>query len=108
MTVEGKIIYVVSSEAGVTWIEIDGIRTSRGSMETEINGNIETVRSQVAEYKQTLDEFIHIMRQIAQEAKDDPEMVKTAPHNTPVRRLDDTLAALHPVVTWRELQAENY
>ena len=48
------------------------------------------------------------MRQIAQEAKDDPEMVKTAPHNTPVRRLDDTLAALHPVVTWRELQAENY
>ena len=60
------------------------------------------------ESKQTLDEFIHIMRQIAQEAKDDPEMVKTAPHNTPVRRLDDTLAALHPVVTWRELQAENY
>lgn len=40
-----------------TEIEIDGIRTSMGSMETEINGNIETVRSQVAEYKQTLDEF---------------------------------------------------
>ena len=58
------------------------------------------------ESKQTLDEFIRIMRVIAQEAKDDPEMVKTAPHNTPVRRLDDTQAALHPIVTWRELSAE--
>ena len=40
-----------------TEIEIDGIRTSIGAMETEIDGNIETVRSQVAEYKATLDEF---------------------------------------------------
>lgn len=40
-----------------TEVEIDGIRTSIGAMETEVNGNIETVRSQVAEYKQTLDEF---------------------------------------------------
>ena len=59
------------------------------------------------ESKQTLDEFIRIMRVIAQEAKDDPEMVKSAPHNTPVRRLDDTQAALHPIVTWRELIAES-
>ena len=59
------------------------------------------------ESKQTLDEFIRIMRVIAQEAKDDPEMVKTAPHNTPVRRLDDTQAALHPIVTWRELVADS-
>ena len=59
------------------------------------------------ESKQTLDEFIRIMRVIAQEAKDDPEMVKSAPHNTPVRRLDDTQAALHPIVTWRELVAES-
>ncbi len=59
------------------------------------------------ESKQTLDEFIRIMRVIAQEAKDDPEMVKTAPHNTPVRRLDDTQAALHPIVTWRELVNDN-
>ena len=59
------------------------------------------------ESKQTLDDFIRIMRVIAQEAKDDPEMVKTAPHNTPVRRLDDTQAALHPIVTWRELVADS-
>jgi glycine dehydrogenase subunit 2 len=55
------------------------------------------------ESKQTLDEFVRIMRAIAKEARDDPETVKTAPHDTPVRRLDDTLAALHPVVTWRGL-----
>lgn len=40
-----------------TEIEIDGIRASMGAMETEIDGNIETVRSQVAEYKATIDEF---------------------------------------------------
>ncbi len=58
------------------------------------------------ESKETLDGFIDVMRKIAQEAKDDPEMVKSAPHTTPVRRLDDTKAALHPIVTYRELAAE--
>ena len=55
------------------------------------------------ESKETLDDFIAVMRKIAQEAKEDPEMVKTAPHCTPVRRLDDTKAALKPIVTYREL-----
>ena len=55
------------------------------------------------ESKETLDAFIEVMRKIAQEAKEQPEMVKSAPHNTPVRRLDDTLAALKPVVTFAEL-----
>lgn len=41
----------------VATMEIDGLRASMGAMETEIDGNIETVRSQVAEYKATLDEF---------------------------------------------------
>ena len=58
------------------------------------------------ESKETLDGFIEVMKTIAREAKEDPEMVKSAPHNTPVRRLDDTQAALHPIVTYRELQAE--
>lgn len=56
------------------------------------------------ESKDTLDGFIAVMKKIAQEAHDEPEMVKTAPHNTPVRRLDDTKAALHPIVTWKELE----
>ena len=59
-----------------------------------------------SESKDTLDEFIEIMRVIAREATEDPELVKGAPHNTPVRRLDDTKAALHPIVTYRELQEE--
>jgi len=59
------------------------------------------------ESKETLDEFIAVMRKIAKEAKETPELVKTAPHNTPVKRLDDTKAALHPIVTYKELlQAE--
>ena len=59
-----------------------------------------------SESKETLDSFIAIMRKIAQEASTDPEVVKTAPHSTPVRRNDDTKAALHPVITFADLQAD--
>ena len=56
-----------------------------------------------SESKETLDGFIAVMRKIAQEAADNPELVKTAPHSTPVHRLDDTKAALKQIVTWNEL-----
>ena len=56
-----------------------------------------------SESKETLDGFIAVMRKIAQEAADNPELVKTAPHSTPVQRLDDTKAALKQIVTWNEL-----
>lgn len=49
---------------------------------------------------ETLDAFINVMRQIAQEAIDDPELVKTAPHNAPTTRNDDVLAAKHPVLKY--------
>ncbi len=55
------------------------------------------------ESKETIDKFIEVMRDIAIEAKENPEMVKTAPHNTPVRHPDDTKAALTPIVTYQEL-----
>ena len=55
------------------------------------------------ESKETIDGFIHVMRQIAEEAKSDPELVKSAPHDTPVGRVDDVLAAKHPIVTYRQL-----
>ena len=58
------------------------------------------------ESKETLDDFIAVMRRIAEEAKTNPELVKTAPHNTPIGRVDDVLAAKHPIVTWRQLKAE--
>lgn len=56
-----------------------------------------------SESKETLDGFIAVMRTIAQEAAENPELVKTAPHSTPVQRLDDTKAALKQIVTWNEL-----
>ena len=55
------------------------------------------------ESKETIDGFIDVMRRIADDAKNDPELVKTAPHNTPIGRVDDVLAAKHPVVTWQQL-----
>ena len=45
------------------------------------------------ESKQTLDTFVAAMHAIAAEAQSDPALVKGAPHNTPVRRLDEVKAA---------------
>jgi glycine dehydrogenase subunit 2 len=55
------------------------------------------------ESKETLDGFIEIMRHIAAEAISDPESLKTAPHTTPVRRLDETTAARQPILKIRDL-----
>ncbi len=54
------------------------------------------------ESRETLDAFIGVMRTIAQEAHDNPELVKGAPHNTPIGRVDDVEAAKHPVVVLSE------
>ncbi len=51
----------------------------------------------------TIDGFIATMRRIAEEAATDPEMVKSAPHTTPIGRVDDVLAARQPVLTYRQL-----
>ncbi len=45
------------------------------------------------ESKQTLDVFIDVMKQIAKEARDNPEILKSAPHETPFGRLDEVQAA---------------
>ena len=58
------------------------------------------------ESKETLDGFISVMRQIAEEAKTDPDKVKSAPHDTPIGRVDDVLAAKHPVTTYRQMRNE--
>ena len=52
---------------------------------------------------ETLDGFISVMRRIAEEAKADPDVVKSAPHQTPIGRVDDVLAAKHPIVTYKQL-----
>ena len=59
------------------------------------------------ESKETLDGFISVMRQIAEEAKNDSELVKTAPHTTPIGRVDDVLAAKHPITTYKQMVNDN-
>lgn len=52
------------------------------------------------ESKETLDAFIEAMIKISEEAKENPQLLKEAPHNTPVRRVDEVLAARNPVLKW--------
>ncbi len=52
------------------------------------------------ETRETLDYFVSVMKQIAEEAHTDPVVVKTAPHNTVVGRLDQALAARKPNLRW--------
>ena len=53
------------------------------------------------ESKETLDEFISVMHTILREARENPDLLRQAPVQTPVRRLDETLAARKPVLRWR-------
>jgi len=52
------------------------------------------------ESKRDLDGFIEAMKIIAKEAAENPAILKAAPHQTVVRRLDETAAARNPIVTW--------
>jgi glycine dehydrogenase subunit 2 len=56
------------------------------------------------ESKASLDQFIGAVRSIAKRAKEGDESLKSAPVHAPRRRLDETLAARQPVLTWRESQ----
>jgi glycine cleavage system protein P-like pyridoxal-binding family len=49
---------------------------------------------------QTLDSFITAMNAIAREARDTPELVRAAPHDTPVLRIDEARAARQPDLRW--------
>jgi len=49
---------------------------------------------------ETLDAFAEALLAIAREAESDPEIVRTAPHNTPVTRLDETAAARNMELRW--------
>lgn len=53
------------------------------------------------ESKQTLDSFVEIMARIDQETKSEPDLVRGAPHVTPVGRLDEALAARKPNLRWQ-------
>ncbi len=53
------------------------------------------------ESKQVLDAFVASLVELRELAYSDPQQLTTAPHSTPVRRLDDVRAAKHPDLAWR-------
>lgn len=55
---------------------------------------------------ETLDEAAEIFAKIAEEARTNPELLKGAPHTTPIGRPDETTAARSPVVTWKPTAAQ--
>ena len=55
---------------------------------------------------ETLDEFVRVMIEIAREAKEEPDVLKGAPHRTPVGRLDEASAARQPNIRWRKEEQE--
>jgi len=54
-----------------------------------------------SEAKETLDQFIAAMVQIAKEAQTDPGLLQNAPHKTKVSRLDEVLANRKPRLRWK-------
>jgi glycine dehydrogenase subunit 2 len=58
------------------------------------------------EPKERLDHFADAVREIIEEAKEDPEVARNAPYTTPVRRLDESGAARRPVVRQRPPDTE--
>lgn len=53
------------------------------------------------EAKLGLDAFVEAMRAIDRESREDPEIVRRAPHTTPVKRVDEVGAARNLVLRWR-------
>ena len=58
------------------------------------------------ESKETLDQFIAAMKEIAREAREDPEILHSAPHITEVSRLDEVGAAREPNLRWKRASTE--
>ena len=54
------------------------------------------------ESRETLDNFAEVMRQIAHEAETNPELVTSAPHSTPIKRLDEAAAARNLDVSFKD------
>jgi glycine dehydrogenase subunit 2 len=54
-----------------------------------------------SESREELDLFVDAMKQIAEEAEENPELILSAPHSTRVSRMDETLAARKPILRWR-------
>jgi len=55
-----------------------------------------------SESKETLDEFIMVMKKIVKEAKNNPDLLLRAPHSTIVKRLDEARAARNPILSYKD------
>ena len=53
-----------------------------------------------SETQETIDDFVAALKQINAEIDDDPDLVRNAPHTTPVARLDEAQAARRPNLRW--------
>ncbi len=53
-----------------------------------------------SEGKEILDDFIKVMIAISKEAKENPDLLKSAPQRTPIGRTDDVLAVKRPILTY--------
>ena len=54
-----------------------------------------------SETRETIDDFVTALKQINAEIDEDPDLVKNAPHTTPVARLDEAQAARRPNLRWQ-------
>lgn len=54
-----------------------------------------------SESREVLDDFIETMLKIAKEIEENPEEVLKSPQTTPIKKVDETLAARHPDLTYK-------
>jgi glycine dehydrogenase subunit 2 len=54
------------------------------------------------ESKRSLDGLAEVLIAILEEGRRDPELLRQAPHNAPVGRVDEVKAARQPVLRWQE------
>lgn len=59
------------------------------------------------ESKEVLDNFVEVMKKVAEEARTNPELLHNAPHNTPVRRVDEVRAARQLVLCCQPVPVES-
>jgi glycine dehydrogenase subunit 2 len=97
----------IQKEFGVTNLDIAkrlidyGIHPPTMSFPLIVHGAL-MIEPTETESRRDLDLFIEAMKKIAQEAKENPEILHTAPHVTYVTRLDEVAAAKYPVLRWEK------
>jgi len=94
-------------DAGVTNLDISkrlidfGLHPPTMSFPLIVHGAL-MIEPTETESRRDLELFIEAMKRIAAEAKENPDLLRTAPHVTYVRRLDEVKAAKTPVLRWQE------